>query len=557
MFFKSKHPTDQGKPPGEDHAIPAGGIRIFLVLLLVVLALLALGGTLLYHVERNDYLDRLGAVEVNSLDRQSGAISRELDHLAGDILYLSKQNELLELLDSGGQKAFLEMEREYLQLVQFRQEYDQIRFLDKSGRERIRVNWADGSPQAVPQSRLQDKGTRYYFKESFALGNNDIFLSPMDLNMEHQKVEVPFRPMLRVGTPVFDSLGRKRGIVLINYNARNMQDRILAAGDPAEGLTMLLDCRGYWLLSPDKNQEWGFMFPDKLDVSFARLFPDEWGRMKGEDQGQFLTANGLYTFLKVSPLADMQVRDSRLHSSPSPGLTDRGNQSYSWTLISWVPTPTLDKQAHTLLFKLFIGGGALLALIGFGAWHLAMAVSRRRLYQEQLEEAAMFDALTGLPNRKLFFDRLNESMSLSVRYERRLALLYIDLDGFKAVNDTLGHEAGDEVLKRVSALLIGLVRHSDTVARLGGDEFVVMLNEVANVGDAALVGEKLVSALRAPFSLREGPAAIGASVGVSVYPEHGTSADVLIQKADQAMYVSKHKGKNTCTMADSSRCADA
>jgi diguanylate cyclase (GGDEF)-like protein len=169
----------------------------------------------------------------------------------------------------------------------------------------------------------------------------------------------------------------------------------------------------------------------------------------------------------------------------------------------------------------------------------------------------MFDALTGLPNRKLFFDRLEASLALSARYARRLALLYLDLDGFKEVNDTMGHEAGDELLKRVGALLAGSVRKSDTVARLGGDEFVVMLNEVTNLGDAALVGEKLVSALRAPIGLKTGPATISASVGVSVYPENGESAELLLQKADQAMYASKHKGKGTCTMADSSRCADA
>ncbi|OIQ49355.1 putative diguanylate cyclase YegE [Pseudodesulfovibrio hydrargyri] len=214
-----------------------------------------------------------------------------------------------------------------------------------------------------------------------------------------------------------------------------------------------------------------------------------------------------------------------------------------------------DSGNDALLLKLFAGGAVLLALVAFGAWHLALAVARRRQFEGELFEVAMFDALTGLPNRELFYDRLNESMNLSARYERRLALLHIELDGFKEVNDTLGHEAGDELLKRVGALLTGSVRRSDTVARLGGDEFIVMLNEITNVGDAVLVGEKLVSALRAPITLREGPATIGASVGVSVYPEHGASADLLIQKADQAMYVSKNKGRNTCTMA--ARTADA
>jgi diguanylate cyclase (GGDEF)-like protein len=557
MLFKRKYGTDTVSTPEEDRRVFQGGLRIFIILILVVGTLLAAGGTLLYRVERSEFLDRVGSVEFTSLDLQTSAIAHQLDDIVADVLYLSKQNELIMLLDTGDQKEVRDMSREYLELARNRQDYDQIRYIDASGMERVRINGRDSLPSAVPEGRLQNKSDRYYFKECLALGRGDIYLSPMDLNVENGEVEQPFRPMLRIGTPVYDSSGRKQGIVLINFSAQTLLDRILSTGSSAEGESMLLNCRGYWLLNPDTSKEWGFMSPDTRDVSFALERPHEWKWMLSRDRGQLSTANGLFTFAAIRPLAEMQRFSDRLHASTVRGPKDASPSPYFWMLISRVPPEVLDGHANSLLLKLFIGGCALFALIGFGAWHLAQAVARRRMYQEQLVEAAMFDALTGLPNRKLFYDRLNEAMSLSARYERRLALLYIDLDGFKQVNDTLGHEAGDEVLKRVSALLTRSVRHSDTVARLGGDEFIVMLNEISNVGDAVLVGEKLVSALRAPFSLREGPATIGASVGVSVYPEHGVSADILIQKADQAMYVSKHKGKNTCTMADSSRCADA
>jgi diguanylate cyclase (GGDEF)-like protein len=557
MVFKRNNRTGFDTMPGENHKVVQGGLRIFLVLLLVVGVLLGLGGTLIYRTERSEFLDRVGAVEFNSLDLQDAAIARELDHIVADVLYLSKQNELILLLDTGNRQAVRDMEREYLQLARNRQDYDQIRYIAASGREKVRVNNRDGRTSAVPADRLQDKRDRYYFKECSALGEGDIYLSPMDLNVENGKVEQPPRPMLRIGTPVFDSAGRKRGIVLVNYNARTLLDRILRTGTSSEGVSMLLNCRGYWLISPDERKEWGFMAPETRGVSFAKELPDEWKWMLSRKHGQVRTANGLFTFATVRPLAEMRNFSKRLHASVVVDPADGKSSSYFWMLVSRVAPETLNRHARALLFKLFMGGGALFIMIAFGAWHLALAVSRRRLYQEQLVAAAMYDALTGLPNRKLFFDRLEASLALDSRYDRRLALLYIDLDGFKTVNDTMGHEAGDELLKRVSVLLADSVRKSDTVSRLGGDEFAVLLNEVTNVGDAALVGEKIVSALRAPIVLKTGPATIGASVGVSVYPEHGGSAELLVQKADQAMYASKHKGKSTCTMADSSRCADA
>ncbi|EGB14919.1 diguanylate cyclase [Pseudodesulfovibrio mercurii] len=556
MFFKMHYPNLIGRLPEDDPRILLGAIRIFIVLLLIIGVLLTGGGAVIHLIENGNYLGGLRTTESTSLTLQETTIARELDHIVADVLFLSRQNELIRLLDGGDAQAARAMEREYLELADSREDYDQVRYLDADGLERVRVNSRNGRTSAVPESGLRDRSDRYYFRQCLGLDKGGIYLSPMDLNVEDGLVEQPVRPMLRIGTPVFDAAGRKRGIILINYNARTLLDRILRTGSSAEGLTMLLNGRGYWLLAPDETREWGFTAPETEDLRFATERPDEWRQMLDLERGQFRTDNGLFTFATVRPMAEMQAFSSRLHGAAQDGAQG-AEPAYFWMLVSQVPAATLDRHARTLLFKLLLGGGLLLALFAFGAWHLSLALSRRRLFQEQLLAAAMFDALTGLPNRKLFFDRLEASLALSVRYDRRLALLYIDLDGFKVVNDTMGHAAGDELLRRVGKLLTGSVRKSDTVARLGGDEFVVMLNEVTNLGDAALVGEKLVSALRAPIVLKTGTATISASVGVSVYPENGASAELLVQKADQAMYASKHMGKSTCTMADSSRCADA
>ena len=557
MFINRKHRPHIDKMPGEDRMVVLRGIRVFLALLAIVILIVAGGGSLIYHVEKDNFLERLQITEANSLELQRVSIERILDRVVSDILFLAEQNELIMHLDTGDRRAVLDMEREYLHLAASRRDYDQIRYLNEQGVEQVRINFRNGLGEVVPESRLQDKGGRYYFKETFALNEGNIFLSPMDLNIEHGRIEQPPRPMLRIGTPVFDTYRRKRGIVLINYNAQELLDTLLWTGTTAEGLSMLLNCRGYWLLGLDPDDEWGFMYPDRKDVSFANRFPAEWQRFNSGEQGQFLTENGLYTFVRLHPLTHMQKFSIRMNAKAVASATAGAPSPYVWTLVSRVHPDVLNAPARMLKLKLFAFGGALFIIMVFGAWKLAMAIARRQVYQDQLVEAAMYDALTGLPNRKLFFDRLDSAMIAAERYERRLALVYIDLDGFKEVNDTKGHDAGDELLKRVSVLLTGAVRKSDTVSRLGGDEFAVILGQVTNVQDAALVGEKIVSELRAPIALSSGPVTIGASVGVAVFPEHGHSEEELVKKADQAMYVSKDKGKNTCTLADSSRCADA
>jgi diguanylate cyclase (GGDEF)-like protein len=144
----------------------------------------------------------------------------------------------------------------------------------------------------------------------------------------------------------------------------------------------------------------------------------------------------------------------------------------------------------------------------------------------------------------LFFDRLNQTLKQSKRYERKFALLFIDLDGFKSVNDTLGHDAGDELLIKVSERLLVSVRESDTVARLGGDEFTVILSTITTPDNAGMVARILIEKLSVPFAVKGHDTRIGASIGISVYPENGTDEEVLLKKADDAMYLAKKEGKN-------------
>lgn len=171
-------------------------------------------------------------------------------------------------------------------------------------------------------------------------------------------------------------------------------------------------------------------------------------------------------------------------------------------------------------------------------------ITERKLMQEQLAYMAHFDSLTGLPNRALFFDRTRQAVSLAKREKRCCGFMFIDLDGFKGVNDTHGHEAGDQLLRLVAERIKGALRESDTVARMGGDEFAVILATLGMRNDAAHVAEKISSQLSQPFVIGQAVCSVGASIGISIYPDDADDVEALLHCADTAMYEVKRCGKN-------------
>ena len=178
-----------------------------------------------------------------------------------------------------------------------------------------------------------------------------------------------------------------------------------------------------------------------------------------------------------------------------------------------------------------------------------MAINRRREYRARLLNMALYDPLTGLPNRRYFIERLEESIEHARRFDRKMGLLYIDLDGFKKVNDIKGHDAGDELLIKVAETLRNTTRTADIAARLGGDEFVLILFEIDSIEGALNAAKHSISNIDTPFHLKAGEVKVGASVGVAVFPDHASTSEELIRQADKAMYLSKAQGKNICTIA--------
>jgi diguanylate cyclase (GGDEF)-like protein/PAS domain S-box-containing protein len=175
---------------------------------------------------------------------------------------------------------------------------------------------------------------------------------------------------------------------------------------------------------------------------------------------------------------------------------------------------------------------------------IAVDVTERKASEEHLVEMAYFDALTQLPNRTLFYDRLTQSLAHAKRNGWTLAVLFIDVDHFKRVNDTAGHQAGDELLREMAQRLSTCIRTEDTVARLSGDEFAMVLSRVGTAADAGLVAEKMMKELSASVHAGEHKFSMSVSIGIAIYPTDGIDDDALMRNADAAMYCAKQQGRN-------------
>jgi len=171
-------------------------------------------------------------------------------------------------------------------------------------------------------------------------------------------------------------------------------------------------------------------------------------------------------------------------------------------------------------------------------------VTEKKRRDELTWRHANFDMLTDLPNRRMFHDRLRQEMMKTQRSGSKLVLLFLDLDRFKEVNDTLGHDKGDLLLAQVARRIAGCVRESDTVARLGGDEFTVILTEIVGMDSVERVARDIIDAVSSPFNIGTDVAHISASIGIAIYPNHTTDAAQLLNMADQAMYAAKNAGRS-------------
>ncbi|MES9913863.1 MAG: PAS domain S-box protein [Candidatus Sedimenticola sp. 4PFRAG1] len=266
-----------------------------------------------------------------------------------------------------------------------KQLYDQIRFLNPDGNEVVRVNLKDGESKAVPESLLQNKADRYYFRESIGLDNNELYISPLDLNMEQGEIEMPYKPVMRFATPVYSRDGTKRGILVLNYLGKRVLGSFIRATANIADHVHLLNANGYWLHSPQTNDAWGFMLPHKR--RFSAEYPRAWKDMSNNSgAGQFRTESGLFSFETVTPLAVASQAASSVGLSTETSRKGAGR----WVIASRVapqddaPTPWVFVTRNLPLYLL------MLIVLVVGSWLLASTRLRHRRAELESEYERRF-----------------------------------------------------------------------------------------------------------------------------------------------------------------------
>ena len=309
--------------------------------------------------------------EVSIVQQGKTAIEQQLAGVVSDINFLTRYGEHYRTIYGKADSLFDNEAEQKQQLTRLlytfskqKQVYDQIRFLDTSGAEVIRINNNGGAPYPVPTQALQKKSTRYYFQEISKLKKGELYISPLDLNIEKGEIERPFKPVLRFGEPVFDADGTHKGSLLLNFMGDELLNAFREATSSDQEHIMLLNNKGYWLSSPNKTLEWGFMFGNRN--YFGIQFPEAWKTIKQQDHGQFYSEKHLVTFNTVNPLPSML----RTQSTPR------------WKVVSLVP------QSNSALggaFDKYVNlYGSILLLLGIGAWMLASTIIRHRQSELQV-----------------------------------------------------------------------------------------------------------------------------------------------------------------------------
>ncbi|MEZ5612548.1 MAG: diguanylate cyclase [Rhodocyclaceae bacterium] len=291
----------------------------------------------------------------------------------------------------------------------------------------------------------------------------------------------------------------------------------------------------------------------RLQLTDAAFHGTQDGIVITDADGWILTVNP--AFSKISEYAETELVGRHINMMQS-ALHDGHLYQQIWDSLSRAGSwhgaiPNLRKGGE--VFQAWLGISRLTDDTGVATHYIGITtdVGRMNRVETELERLAHHDTLTGLPNRLLLMSRLEHSIERARRDRLLSAVLFLDLDRFKQVNDTLGHAAGDALLRQVAERLRRRLREVDTLARLGGDEFVIVLEGLQNPLEAARIAEALIDELRPAFDLDEyGEASIGTSIGIGIFPDHATALDVLLESADKALYTAKREGRNRWKFAD-------
>jgi diguanylate cyclase (GGDEF)-like protein len=573
------------------------GIATKSALVLSFVGALAAGATgfYAYQASRALLVDSVQGELLTATQVLARRVTQARQEVSRNLQILASQAEAVTMLERSDMKSADRMADLFKSVMAANPGYFQIRLISAAdhGLERVRVDRDGNTLIRVGSADLQEKGHYPYVYETLALPAGTTYLSRLVINHEVGAHGALGLPTAQMATPVTSPRGENLGLVVISVDLNGVFD--LLRTDLPEGFQLFLaNGDGDFLIHPDPAMSFGF---DKGRRFFVF---DEFPASRALVDGQ---ANEIVTEAATGRYADRPVvaafiaqqvkaasgegrvilglaqpRDSVVKMADRLGevtlkivvgltflcivialilgrLVTRSINSFSAAVQSFTGTNTIEGLPLRRQDEI----GILARSFDRMQHQIRQQLAELELHRRELQQLAYHDPLTGLPNRRLLLDRLAQVLASSRRHQRPGALLLLDLDNFKALNDSYGHEAGDQLLMEVAHRLTSQLRQGDTVARLGGDEFVLILEDIGDAGNlsvateqAEIVADKLQRILAEPYTItvrtdtggREHRHACTSSIGIALFGNAPISSEELLKRADTAMYQAKAAGRN-------------
>jgi diguanylate cyclase (GGDEF)-like protein len=514
-------------------------LKIASIITVVVLSILLIIYTYEYRRQKNSLIQELVQQENAYLGIATLSVQQNIVKMANDLLTLADfTSSNIDIAQDSHVNAplknlFLHMSENY-------GIYDQIRYINEEGEEEIRVNYSQGEAQLVEEEQLRNKGDRYYFQDSYLLPKGGIYISPIDLNVEDGEIETPYKPVIRLATPVFDEDGQRHGIVILNYLAGNLLEIVDMVYKGYESELSLINQEGYFLInSSHKELEFGFMFEENEGMSLEEVNPVISQKLQENEGGWYQDDDYLYTYTRLYPFVDTWADHTTYTRDESSA------DSRYWVILTQIPMATIQNRLNATRNLSQIGFVVLIILIISSSILIAYLWHQKNLENDYIRNLAHYDQLTKCFNRAWGLRLLDDVITRAKSKKSSVGLLFLDLDKFKEVNDTYGHKAGDHILIHCAKVIKDVLREDDFVVRLGGDEFLIILPEIAEYEIATEMARTLNLRLKEPITFEFNQIFIDSSIGISVYPDDGHSLNELVSSSDAAMYKAKQRKRGS------------
>lgn len=325
----------------------------FIIILFPVLISVLILLSVVFYARFSSLKESRISNQVEKLELMHSEIDFTLENIVSDLIILSEMDPFKSVLNSNSLQSKIEVEQILKLFCAERGTYDQVRFIDETGQEIIRINYNNGDSYIVPEENLQFKGNRYYFQDTFVLEKDNIFFSPLDLNIEGGLVEIPEKPMIRVGLPVFDKSGNKRGIILLNYFGQNIIDIVSGYSQLTGDSYYLLNSDSYWLYSMDPGKNWAFMYDERLELNFKTEKPDIWNEMLFSNTGILEDSDSTFIFITISPMHDHMNTSSGSSSAYGKSST-LNSKDYFWKIVAYLPDNIFRSLAVSIISSMIL-----------------------------------------------------------------------------------------------------------------------------------------------------------------------------------------------------------